>query len=193
MALRIGKDAAVKQFIAFMAVLLLSLTASIFTLAQTHGHVNVTPGGLTPARLAFERFKKLEGAWKGRSTKGWEETVNYKTIAQGTVVVGTSFDAHPNETMMTMIHLDGERLMLTHYCVAKNQPRLIATSFAEDGKTITFTFLDGTNMPSRDRGHMDKAVFHFVDDSHVSSRWTWYQDGKESWMEEISLERQSGS
>jgi hypothetical protein len=44
-------------------------------------------------------------------------------------------------------------------------------------------------MPSRNRGHMDKAVFRFIDDNHVSSQWTWYQDGKESWMEEITLER----
>jgi len=145
----------------------------------------------TPARIAFERFKKLGGEWMGKSTKGWQETIRYQVIAGGTVVVGTSFDAHPNETMMTMIHLDGERLMLTHYCVAKNQPRLVATSFEDEGRKITFTFLDGTNMPSRNRGHMDKAVFRFVDDNHVTSQWTWYQDGKESWMEEITLERKS--
>jgi hypothetical protein len=103
--------------------------------------------------------------------------------------VGNSFDAHPNETMMTMYHLDGERLMLTHYCVAKNQPRLVATSFSDDGKTVTFTFLDGTNLPSRDRGHMDKVIIRFVDNNHVISQWSWYQNGKESWMEEIQLER----
>jgi hypothetical protein len=145
------------------------------------------------ARAAFERFKKLEGHWKGRSTKGWEETITFKTIAQGSVVVENSFDAHPNETMLTMFHLDGDRLMLTHYCVAKNQPRLVATSFGDEGKTIAFTFLDGTNLPSRDRGHMDQAVFRFLDDNRFTSQWTWYQDGKESWMEEIRLERMRDS
>jgi hypothetical protein len=175
-----------------VALLLLSLIASGGTSAQTHKHLDKTPLNPAPAaRDAFERFKQLEGSWKGRSTKGWEEEISYRTIAQGTVVVGTSFNAHPNETMMTMIHLDGERLMLTHYCVAKNQPRLVATSYTDDGKTITFTFLDGTNMASRDRGHMDKVVFRFLDDNHVSASWTWYQDGKESWMEEITLERKS--
>lgn len=141
------------------------------------------------AKAAFDRFKKLEGKWRGKSTKGWEEAVNFKTIAQGSVVVENSFDAHPNETMMTMFHMDNERLVLTHYCVAGNQPRLAATEFEEDGRKITFTFLDGTNLPSRDKGHMDKAVFQFLDDNHVTSRWTWYQDGKENWMEEIRLER----
>jgi predicted enzyme related to lactoylglutathione lyase len=146
----------------------------------------------SPAALAqagFERFKKLDGQWLGRSTKGWEETIGFKTIAKGSVVVKNSFDAHPNETMMTMFHLDGGRLMLTHYCVAGNQPRLEATAFENDGRTVTFTFIDATNLPSRDKGHMDKAVFRFIDDNKFSSQWTWYQDGKESWMEEIVLER----
>jgi len=143
----------------------------------------------TSARAAFEQFKRLNGTWRGRSTKGWDEVVSYKTIAGESVVVANSFDAHPNETMMTMFYMDGERLILTHFCVARNQPRLVATTFADAGKTITFTFLDGTNLPSRDRGHMDKLVFRFVDDNHAVSHWTWYQNGKESWMEEIRLER----
>jgi hypothetical protein len=173
-----------------LAILALLLTVSV---NPTRSQNESKPAGSnregSPARIAFERFKKLAGEWTGKSTKGWQENIRYQIITGGTVVVETSFDAHPNETMMTMFHLDGDRLMLTHYCVAKNQPRLLATSFEDDGRKITFTFLDGTNMPSRDRGHMDKAVFRFVDDNHVSSQWTWYQDGKESWMEEITLER----
>jgi hypothetical protein len=162
-------------------------------LAQTqtinHADTNQNAQAINSARKAFELFKKLEGKWRGQSTKGWEEVINYKTIAQGSVVVGNSFDAHPNETMMTMFYLDGDRLMLTHYCVARNQPRLVATAFSEDGKTITFTYLDGTNLTSRNQGHMDKLVFRFVDENHAVSRWTWYQDGKERWLEEILLER----
>jgi hypothetical protein len=142
------------------------------------------------AKSGFARFKQLEGKWVGRSTKGWEEAVSFKTIARGSVVVENSFDAHPNETMMTMFYLDGDRLLLTHYCVAGSQPRLAATAFEGDGKTITFTFLDATNLKSRDQGHMDKAVFRFADENSFTSQWTWYQNGKESWMEEIKMERQ---
>lgn len=188
MALRPEKVITPRQLNAHM-VLLIWLTLSLSTPAQTHQNLEAKGPELTPARLAFERLKKLEGKWKGRSTKGWEEVIAYKTIAQGSVVVEDSFDAHPNETMMTMFHLDGDRLMLTHYCVAKNQPRLVATSFGDNGKTITFTFLDAGNLPSRDRGHMDKMVFRFLDDDHATSKWTWYQDGKEKWLEEIQLER----
>lgn len=142
------------------------------------------------ALTAFERFKSLAGAWRGKSTKGWTETETYRVIAAGSVVMGTSFDAHPNETMITMIHMDGDRLLLKHYCVAKNQPRIVATRINDDASRITFEFLDATNLPSRDKGHMDKAVFHFINDGSFTSRWTWYQDGKESWMEEIEYKRE---
>ena len=88
-----------------------------------------------------------------------------------------------------MYHMDGDRLLLTHYCEAGNQPRLVASSIEDGARTVTFTFLDATNLPSRDHGHMDKAILRFLDDDHFSSRWTWYQDGEETWMEEIVYER----
>lgn len=141
------------------------------------------------AKGTFERIKKFDGNWIGRSTKGWEEKITFKTIAQGSVVHESSFDAHPNETMATMYYLDGQRLLLTHYCVSKTQPRLEATAFDDGGRKVTFTFLDATSLPSRDKGHMDKVVFNFIDDDHFTSQWTWYQDGKEQWLEEIQYAR----
>jgi len=141
------------------------------------------------AHAAFERLKALEGAWRGESTRGWAEDVSFKSIAGGSAVMETSFDAHPNETMVTMFRMDGDVLDLTHYCVARNQPHLKATTFEEDGRKVTFTFVDGGNLPTRDKGHMDKVVLRFEDADHVSARWTWYQDGRESWMEEIRLVR----
>ena len=142
----------------------------------------------TPAAV-FEQFQKLAGKWSGKSTKGWEEDVTIKSIAGGSVVEFSSFDAHPGEEMRTLMHMDGERLVLTHYCIAQNQPRLAATSIEKGGRQVTFTFQDATNLSSRDKGHMDKVVYRFHDENHFSSQWTWYQDGGEEWMEEIHLHR----
>ena len=142
---------------------------------------------LTPpdARALFERIKSLEGQWRGKSTKGWEDTTTVRVIAGGSVVMFTNFDAHPGETMATMVHLDGDRVLLTHYCVAKNQPRLVATAYDPKAGTATFEYLDGTGLPSRDKGHMDKLLLTIVGGDTYRSRWTWYQNGKESWMEDI--------
>jgi hypothetical protein len=143
----------------------------------------------TAQERAFAHLKALEGKWKGKSSKGWEETLTYRTIAGGSVVLSTSFDAHPGEAMATAFVLDRGTLQLTHYCMAKNQPRLVASEVSEDGKRIVFTFRDATGLRSRDQGHMDKAVFELLDANRFTSQWTWYQDGKEQWMEKITCER----
>ena len=138
----------------------------------------------------FARLKKLEGTWAGKSTNGWKARITIETIAGGSAIVETAhFEAHPGETMVTVIHPDGDRLLLTHYCASKTQPRLVASSWDENRSAVTFTFLDGTNMKSREHGHMDKAVIRFIDDDHFASRWTWYQRGEEKWMEDITYER----
>ena len=151
------------------------------------GEVPVSVTAPTPeaSRAMFERFKGLAGTWDGKSTKGWEESLRYDVIAGGSTVLETSVDAHPDQTMATAFHMDGDRLMLTHYCMAKNQPRLEATGFADGSRTVVFTFRDGANIPTRDKGHMDKAVFTFEAPGRVTSRWTWYENGKEKWFEEI--------
>jgi hypothetical protein len=147
------------------------------------------PDRAQAAREAYARFQALEGVWRGASSKGWTEDVSFRSIAGGSAILETSFDAHPGETMVTLIHLNGEDLDLTHYCVARNQPHLRATVFEDGGRQVTFTFVDGANLPSRDKGHMDKAVFRFEDADHVTTRWTWYQNGQERWMEDIRLVR----
>lgn len=145
---------------------------------------------LTPELAAvYERFKALAGHWRGKSTRGWTETLDFKVIAAGSAVLETSFDAHPNETMMTFVHPDGARLILTHFCAAQNQPRLVVASVEQGGKVVRFTFDSGTNLGDRNEGHMDSAVYTFTDDSHFTSVWSWYQDGRELWGETIEYER----
>ncbi len=150
------------------------------------------PQPLDPGASAalFERFKGLAGRWKGKSTRGWEEESVVKLIAGGSVVDVASSGAPPGSEMRTVYHMDRGRLMLTHYCIAKNQPRLVATAFDAKTGTARFEFVDGTNLPSRDIGHMDKVEVRFLDNDRVSERWTWYEKGKESWMEEVELRRQ---
>lgn len=156
-----------------------------------HKHEAPKPVARPEAEAAFARFKELAGEWRGASTAGWKDVARFEVIARGSVVMETSlFEAHPGETMVTMFHLDGRRLLLTHYCVAGNQPRLVLTDVADEGRALTFSYLDGTGLASRDEGHMDEVVIHFDEDGGYRSRWSWYQDGAESWMEDIRLERQ---
>ena len=166
--------------------------AVLFAADSGTGPRGTEPAGSEKARAAreaFQKFRSLEGKWRGESTRGWKEDVSFQTIAAGSAVMETSFDAHPDETMVTLFRLDGDALDLTHYCVAGNQPHLKATGFEEEGRKVTFTFVDAGNLPTRDKGHMDKAVFQFEDSDRVTARWSWYENGRESWMEEIRLVR----
>jgi len=152
------------------------------------------PAGVSPRQAValFARFGALDGTWRERSTRGWEGTETFRLIAAGSVVMSTSeFDdpAAKGHGMATMIALDGDRLLLTHYCESGTQPRLVASSASDDGATVTFTFLDGGNVPDRNRGHMDQVVFRFLGADAFTERWTWYQDGHERWLEEIRHER----
>lgn len=140
----------------------------------------------------YDNIKALAGQWEGKSTKGWTEILDIDVIAGGSCVMERSRFAHGNEPqsgMATMYYLDGANLLLTHYCMAQNQPRLKATEISDDGKQVTFTFLDGTGMSSRDVGHMDKVRINFEDDNHFNSQWTFYANGQEKWMEAIKYAR----
>lgn len=142
------------------------------------------------AAAAFEQLKRLAGEWRARSTRGWDESVTYEVAARGSLVVETNtFTDAPESTMYTMFYLDGDRLLATHYCGSGNQPTLLATAVADDGKRVTFTYLGGTGLPSREHGHMDQAVFHFSSDDQFTSKWTWYEQGHEQWLEEIEHRR----
>jgi predicted enzyme related to lactoylglutathione lyase len=39
---------------------------------------------------------------------------------------------------------------------------------------------------------MDKARFTFIDDDHFKTQWTWYENGSEQWMEDLTCTRVKG-
>ena len=165
-----------------------SLTLVLFCLTLS---ADTSPANDVPAaraKAAFEHLQRLAGDWNQTSTRGWEGTTGVQVIAGGSAVLVTSnVGPHPgaDETMATVFHLDGDRLLLTHYCVARNQPRLVATTISPDSRRIEFDFLDGTNMRSPEAGHMRRAVFTIDSSDSYRSRWTFSQNGQERWMEEI--------
>ena len=84
-----------------------------------------------------------------------------------------------HESMISIIHLDGDRLLMTHYCAAGNQPRMKATTSA-DGKTITFNFLDATNVLPSQPGVMQRVVITLVDADHHTEAWTSRKAAKDA-------------
>jgi hypothetical protein len=129
------------------------------------------------AQKVLDRFKAMVGTWEGKSPKGQTSEVKYQLVAGGTAIMAES--RMIDEDMTSMFYVDGERLMMTHFCPSGNQPRMQAT-ISPDLKTVSFEFLDATNLNGPQAGHMHRAVYLFSDAGHYSEEWTWKQDGKET-------------
>jgi len=137
------------------------------------------------AQKSFDKLKTLVGTWEGKTSQGQTTQVTFRLTAGGSALL-SEID---HETMITMFHLDGDRLLMTHYCAAGNQPRMVGT-LSPDGKTLTFDFLDATNLASSQAGHMIRVVFTLPDATHQVEEWTFLTDGKER-TEVFNLQRKN--
>lgn len=136
------------------------------------------------AASAFATLKGLAGQWETKTPDGHPETVTWKAISDGSAMM----EEMSHESMVTMYHLDNNRLLLTHYCSAKNQPRMQA-EISADGKTVTFNFLDSTNLASPADAHMRKMVLTVKDKDHFTEQWFFSKDGKDVMSETFQFSR----
>src|SRR5262249_12060642 len=112
----------------------------------------------------------------------------YELIAGGTALLEReSGDGRP--TMLTLYHRDGNRLVLTHYCMTGNQPRVLAKPFDAATNEIAFDFLDTGNLSSPAAGHMHSTSIRFVDANHIDTVWEFYENGKATMTERARYTR----
>ena len=129
------------------------------------------------AQKSFDKLKTLAGAWEG-TMGGKSFLVSLRVTSMGSALMHEMTGGGGPQDPITMFHLDGDRLILNHYCDAGNQPRMVGTT-SPDGKTITFNFIDATNLRPAQGGHMQSAVFAFIDADHHTETWTFAMaDGK---------------
>ena len=160
------------------------MAASAVALAQTDG------------QKSFDQMKALTGKWQGKVTttptegamqmQGMVLNVSLRTTSSGNAILHEVTAGGMKDDPITMLYIDGNRLLLTHYCDAGNRPRMVAKSSA-DGKTVEFDFLDLAG--PTDHGHMDHAVFTFVDADHHTEDWTYMMPGDKPMKAHFELER----
>ena len=159
-----------------VAVAAVLLVAAVSAAAQSAG------------KKSFDTMKSLAGDWQGKDQAGAAVDVSYHMTGGGSALMSEIRSSKPghNEDMVSMIHMDGDRLLLTHYCSAGNQPRMQATS-SPDGKSVTFDFVDATNLAGTP-GHMQRVIFTFTDANHHTEEWHFAAPGKEM-VEKFELEK----
>jgi len=150
------------------------LSAVVLALAFCAAHAVAQ----SDAQKAFTTLKSLPGTWVGDTPKGPVE-VDFTVTGAGSAVMSEIKTAmHDHEDMVSMFHMDGNRLLLTHYCSIGNQPRMQAET-SPDGKTITFNFVDATNLSAPEAGHMQQMVLNLLDENHHTEKWVFVDHGKE--------------
>lgn len=171
-----------------------SLFASAALLAPacvvvSHEEVHHDPA---QAEQAFAMIASLAGNWHGTAHTGAQEfpvDVSYEVTSNGTAVLERLFRGTPHE-MVTLYHRDGDRLLLTHYCSAGNQPRMQLTGWsAGPERTASFSFVDATNYPDPSQLVMHDARITKISDEHAAGTWTAWVGGKADHSANFDLRR----
>ena len=131
------------------------------------------------AREAFTLLKTLEGAWTASPDTNRKSSVRFELSANGTVLVEhyTNPAMPGGGRMMSAYHLDGTDLLLTHYCIANNQPTLRAERFDAPSGEIQFGFVRATNLATSAAGHMRRAKYRVIDNDHFVTEWEFFENG----------------
>jgi hypothetical protein len=79
--------------------------------------------GQSIAQKSFEQLKALAGSWEG-TIDGQPLHVSLRVTSMGNALLHEMRGTGPDDPI-TLFHLDGDRLLLTHYCDAGNQPRMV--------------------------------------------------------------------
>ena len=146
------------------------------------------------AQKSFDSLKSLAGSWEAHVATVPPETdmegkmmqVSLRVTSMGKALVHEMTGAGRPDDPITMLYLDGDRLLLTHYCDAGNRPRMVG-KMSPDGKTVEFEFLDVAG--STQYGHMHHAAFTVIDANHHTEDWTYMMPGDKPVRVHFDLQR----
>jgi hypothetical protein len=169
---------------------LVAFSVVVFALAAVTASLRAEEKAATVNAQRFEALKKLAGDWVeiGKDGKPTDKLVSsIRVTSAGSAVQETLFPGSDHE-MVTMYHLDGADLVLTHYCSLGNQPRLKAEPGGEVNK-IVFKFVGATNLKSDDDHHINGATLTLDGKDHLKAEWVSCKEGKTCHQVNLDLVR----
>ena len=131
------------------------------------------------ARPSLDRMKKLAGTWVAvdKDGKPTDQVVSIiKVTAGGSAVHETLFPGTDNE-MVSVYYQDGNDLVMTHYCMLGNQPRMKADP-KSPANQIHFLFDGGSNLDPKKDKHMHEGTITFIDEDHLEWKGVAWEGGK---------------
>lgn len=143
------------------------------------------------AAAAFERLKTLQGEWEGPAKNGQRAKSTFELTAGGTVLL----ERYENPAMpggghmATAYFVEGGSLVLTHYCIAKNQPTLRAETYDPASGSLQFEFLRASNLAGEGAGHMRRAMYRLEGGDRFTTAWEYFDKGKLAFIETETFTR----
>jgi hypothetical protein len=105
-------------------------------------------------------------------------------VISGGSVVLEHFTESGRSEMLTAYHLDGDKLVLTHYGTAGNEPHLVAEKFDAATGELSFAFRGEANIAA-DTRHMHDAAFRLLSNDRFDAKWAFGVGGKVKFSEDI--------
>lgn len=138
----------------------------------------------------FKFVSRLAGDWAMTGPDGKPMlAMRTHVMAGGSAIAETMFPGGPHE-MINMYHLDGNELVMTHYCAAGNQPRMQCSS--TDGKSVELKLRDVSNRVNPDESYMGYLKVTLVDDDHLIQEWKNFSGSKEMGQVKFEYTRVKG-
>jgi hypothetical protein len=80
--------------------------------------------------------------------------------------------------MITIFTIDGDHLIATHYCSAKNQPQMATPAITDAQKPLAFSLVRVTGLKSPDAFHNTGLTVIQEDNNHLIQEWLYESKGK---------------
>ena len=165
----------------------------LLLLLSSIGFAQATP---PDGDAAFKKLSALVGDWEGHyewtgGRPGGELKASYYLTGNSSALVENLIMGGV-PTMTTVYHLDNGDLRATHFCAAKNQPRLKAEKIEMTKGTIQFALVDVTNVKSLAAPFVHGLDVQLADADHLELTFHFENAGKKS-DEHITLKRVGGN
>jgi hypothetical protein len=135
---------------------------------------------LKPSR-GFAQLAPLAGEWDGKTPDGKSIRVSYQLVSGGNALL-ERLETSGEPEMVTVYAPDGERVTVTHFCSAGNDPQMQTAPITGDTKQFSFDFVHASNLGSPTAGHMHHLTLTLPDRDHLTQEWTWQENGQSRTM-----------
>jgi len=125
--------------------------------------------------VMLDQLKALAGTWDQIDEKGNLIPGSVFAVSSAGSVVREIMWGGQQHEMTNVYHMDGDSIVMTHYCAAGNQPRLRCTT-AKPGE-LDFKLDEITNFTSPDQHFMGGLKLTMPDKNTLVATWTNFTKG----------------